>query len=236
MNQKERTALLDEAKNFFRDTIVVNHASKLRTLSKISTYNYNPFLVRYLAKFFTGQDDSISIAKVLLYPRILGTSINTSFGQNIQKFCSQVLKKYGSAIPGIDIEFIDFSDGRRKYCQIKAGPDTINKDDVVTIVGHFNAIKGIARTNNLDLRATDLVIGTLYGIEKELNGNYKKLQQSYEVIVGREFWTRLTGDKNLYIDLIKTFCQVADDVDGKKKIKKTLSLLSEDIDNSEDFK
>lgn len=227
--------ILEEARKFFRDTIVINHASKLSSLTKISTYNYNPFLTRYLAKFFTGKDDATSIAEVLLYPRILGTSINTSFGQNIQKFCSQVLKKYGSAVSGIDIEFIDSIDGRKKYCQIKAGPETINKDDVTTISSHFSAIKNLARTNNLDVRMNDLVVGVLYGQDSDLSGNYRRVQQNYEVLVGQDFWTRLTGDQDFYKDLIKAFGDVADVVDGKTKLRKTLLLLAMDVEKSELF-
>jgi len=85
-----------------------------------------------------------SIARALVYPRILGTSIATSFGQNIQRFCTEVLSGFGSAISGVDIEFIDQLDGRKKYCQVKSGPETINKDDIETISRHFLGIKGIA--------------------------------------------------------------------------------------------
>ena len=31
-------------------------------------------------------------------------------------------------------------DGEKKYCQLKSGPDTINKDDVETIAGHFKSV------------------------------------------------------------------------------------------------
>ena len=63
------------------------------------------------------------MAKALVYPRILGSSLNTSFGQNIQIFISQLAQVAGcaSGIDGIDIEFIDELDGRKKYCQCKAG-------------------------------------------------------------------------------------------------------------------
>lgn len=74
-----------------------------------------------------------------MYPRILGTSLNTSFGQNVQIFISQLQDVVGGAsgIDGIDIEFVDAIDGRRKYCQCKTGPQTINKDDIATVLGHF---------------------------------------------------------------------------------------------------
>ena len=46
------------------------------------------------------------MAKALVYPRILGTSLNTSFGQNIQIFISQLAEIAGcaSGIDGIDID------------------------------------------------------------------------------------------------------------------------------------
>ena len=229
MDEKEKQEILALAQSFFKDVIVVNHANNLNKLSKLSAYNYNPFLTRYLAKFFSGHDDPKNIAKVLIYPRILGTSINTSFGQNIQKFCSGVLKKFGSTTPGIDIEFVDTADNRKKYCQIKAGPDTINKDDVTTISNHFSAAKNLAKTNNLDLRITDLVIGVLYGNKEDLSANYKKLNERYEIFVGNEFWKRLTGDDSFYFDLIKSFSKVADNINGRSHLHKTVEKLAEDI-------
>ncbi len=230
MNSKERLEILLNAKIFFKKSIAGNHAAKLKSLSKLSTYKYNPFLVKYLAKFFSGKNDANSIAKVLLYPRILGTSINTSFGSNIQKFISNVLGKYGSTTSGIDIEFIDSKDNRKKYCQIKTGPETINKDDVETITRHFNSIKMLARTNNLDLRTSDLLVGVLYGTEEELSTFYKKLNTSFEVVVGQEFWERLTGDSNFYNDLSNAFEEVAEKISGHQKIIETLKLLSNDIE------
>lgn len=229
MDELEKQEILKLSQAYFKDIVVKNHAAKLTTLTRLSSYNYNPFLVRYLAKFFTGNDDAESIAKVLLYPRILGTSINTSFGQNIQRFCSEVLKKFGSTTPGIDIEFIDTVDNRKKYCQIKSGPETINKDDVATITGHFRAAINLARTNNLDLRMTDLVIGVLYGNDEDLSGNYKKLNEKYEIYVGKEFWKRLTGDDDFYFEIIKAFGKVADDINGKAQLQKTVKKLAEDI-------
>src|SRR5690606_17298596 len=99
----------------------------------------NPFLDKYKAQFLTGNDSPESVAKALIYPRVLGTSINTTFGSKMQKFCSEVLEGFASTTSGIDIEFIDLVDGHRKYCQVKAGPNTINKDDVDTINRHFQA-------------------------------------------------------------------------------------------------
>lgn len=235
MTEKEKKEILKLSQQFFRETIVFNHAAKLPNLTKISHYKYNPFLIKYLAKFFAGNDKPKSIAKILLYPRILGTSLNTSFGSNLQKFCSKVLGKYGSTTSGIDIEFSDATDKRKKYCQVKSGPTTINKDDVDTIDNHFSKIKRLARTNHLDVRVNDLIIGVLYGNPEDLSGNYKEVNKKYQVIIGKDFWHRLTGDKTFYADLIVAFGKEADKINGKSQLKKTLKKLTKDIEDNLNF-
>src|SRR5699024_6610115 len=117
--------------------IAPSHIANTKKLKKLKDFDLNPFLHKYKASFLTGNDDPESIARALVYPRVLGQSINTTFGNKLQKFCSEVLEGFASTTSGIDIEYIDKLDGRRKYCQIKAGPNTINKDDVETIKGHF---------------------------------------------------------------------------------------------------
>ena len=226
INKKE---ILDAAKTWLRETIATNHVKNTAKLSNPVEFNINPFLVAYLARFLTGKSDPISIAKALIYPRVLGTSINTSFGQNSQKFTSEVLKSLGSTTAGIDIEFIDQVDGNKKYCQLKAGPNTINKDDVETIHGHFSGIKNLARTNNLKVGLSDLVVGVLYGERHELSGHYKAIESKhhYPVYVGQEFWLRLTGDKNFYFELSQALASVAVEFDGTELLEKTIKDLSE---------
>ena len=120
MTDKQRKEILDKAKTLYKGTIAINHIRNLKKLSKLSKFDYNPFLLSYLAYFLNGEDSAISMAKALIYPRILGTSINTSFGLNLQKFTSQVLKSVlGSTTPGIDIEFIDQIDNKILSAKIR---------------------------------------------------------------------------------------------------------------------
>ncbi|MDP3915553.1 MAG: hypothetical protein Q8R96_17640 [Bacteroidota bacterium] len=85
MDNNQRKQIIDNAKTFFRNEIVQNHINgACKRASKLSEYNINPFLFKYLANFLTGNDDSESIARALVLPRILGSSINTSFGMKIQ--------------------------------------------------------------------------------------------------------------------------------------------------------
>lgn len=231
MTEQEKQEILNKAKEFFTDTLVANHKKNTEKLT-LKSFNINPFLIKYLANFMNGSSNPEDIAKALVYPRVLGTSINTSFGTNLQKFCTSTLEGFASTTSGIDIEFTDYIDGRKKYCQIKAGPNTINKDDVKTITDHFSAVKRLARTNGLTIGYNDLIVGVFYGTKDELNAHYKKIDEEYPVIVGQEFWYRLTGDKNFYQDLIDTLAESALDEDCTALLNDTIEKLAEEIRNT----
>ncbi len=230
MTGDERRQILSSAKEFFKDKIAKNHIANTRKLTSTDEFNINPFTHKYLAQFAFGDSSPESMAKAILYPRILGTSISTTFGTQLQFFCNEVLSSYASTTSGIDIEFIDSLDGRRKYCQVKAGPTTINHDDVDTIKNHFRAIRNLARTNHLNLDITDCIVGVFYGTEKDLCQSYKRINEEYPVYVGAGFWHRLTGDANFYYDLIDAFAEVADEMDSSEMIRQTLQELSKEFE------
>lgn len=229
MNKNERNEILTKAKDFFRETIAKQHIKNTKKLKKLSKFKVNPFLELYLANFLEGNSDPRSIAKALIYPRVLGTSITTSFGSNFQKFTRVVLSGFASVIQGLDIEFIDQIDGSRKYCQIKSGPNTINSDDVDTIIGHFNGVRNLARTNGLNIGLNDLIVGVLYGTPQDLSQHYKVLNQSYPVIIGQEFWQRLTGDEEFYFELIKSVGEAANEVDSSQLLEEVIDQLAAEI-------
>ncbi|TGL23130.1 restriction endonuclease [Leptospira levettii] len=228
MDKKQKREILDKTKIWFRDVIAINHIENTKKLADINEFNVNPFLATYLANFLTGNSNPESIAKALIYPRALGTSITTSFGTNIQKFTSDVLSAFKSTTSGIDIEFEDSIDGIKRYCQLKAGPNTINKDDVETIAGHFRGIIQLAKTNGLKLSYENFSVCLIYGNQNEISGHYKRItdQYHYPVIIGKDFWHRLTGEAEFYFDLIKTFAEVASESDFKKELEKVIRELS----------
>lgn len=231
MEERQRIILLEKAKEFFRNEIVEAHiTTACKKAGKLSNYNVNPFLYKYLANFLKGNDNPRSIAEALVLPRILGSSINTSFGMRIQKLISELFEGYGSTTSGIDIEFIDAIDGRKKYCQLKSGPNTINHDDVETIFGHFKGIINLARTNNLNIAINDMIVGVIYGETIELSSHYKKINEKYPVIIGKDFWYRLTGKEDFYFDLIDAVGEVALEVDGTKVLDETINALSKEIE------
>lgn len=229
MNSAEQDKVLQAAKNWFRNVIVVNHIQNTRKLANASEFNINPFLTPYLAGFFGGKLTSHSLALALLYPRVLGTSITTSFGQNMQSFISDVLKgSFGSMIPGIDIEFVDALDGRQKYCQAKLGPNTINKDDIDTVDRHFKAARNLARTNKLAIQQGDFIIGILYGENGQESSHYQTLSDDrhHEVLIGKDFWHHLTGAENFYRRLIDSIADVAGEANGSKLIEEIAEELA----------
>ncbi|NNU88107.1 restriction endonuclease [Geobacillus sp. MR] len=232
LSEKDLNTIIEQAKEFFRNEIAPSHVRNTKKLKRLKEFNLNPFLDKYKASFLTGNDDPLSIAKALIYPRVLGTSINTTFGNKLQKFCSTVLGNFASTTSGIDIEFIDKLDGRRKYCQVKAGPNTINKDDVETIKNHFASVKNLARTNNLNIGFNDLVVGVLYGTPEELSSHYKKINEEYPVIIGQEFWHRLTGIENFYQRLTDAIGDVATEFDSSKLIEEVIEALAKEIEET----
>lgn len=233
MTEEQKQSIIQSGKQYFREIIIPNHLRNLKRL-KLKDFNINPFLVNYLAAFLCGNTDSDSLAKAIVYPRILGTSINTSFGQNVQVFISGLAQVTGNAsgIDGIDIEFVDAIDGRRKYCQCKAGPNTINKDDVATILGHFRHLHNKARIDKMSVCVDDMIVGVLYGEKDELSAHYKTIDSHYPVYCGADFWKRLTGDDDFYHRLAKAFGEVVeeDDIDGSALIQEKVREIADEID------
>ncbi len=229
MDSKQKAEILKNSQQWFNDVILTNHLKNTKKLVNPKEFNINPFLLTYLSNFLTGNSDPVSIAKALIYPRALGQSITTSFGSNIQSFVTKVLKSVGSTTPGIDIEFIDACDKDKKYCQLKAGPNTINKDDITTIINHFSSTRNLARTNNLKIPNDDLIVGVVYGEPQQLSAHYKKIttQHYHPVFIGQEFWLRLTGDENFYFELIRSIAEVSQEADATKELEDVILELSQ---------
>lgn len=234
MTEDQKKAIIESGKDFFRTIIIPSHIKNLNGL-KLKDFNINPFLINYLAAFLCGNTEPQSLAKALVYPRVLATSINTTFGSSIQVFISSIQQiiSSGSAIPGIDIEFEDAIDKRKKYCQCKAGPQTINRDDVDTILGHFRQFKGIARQNKLHVSDDDLIVGVLYGDPIKLSANYKTIATTYPVYCGSDFWEHLTGDAQFYHRLAKAFGEVVeeDNIDGSQLILNKIDEIAREIED-----
>ncbi|MFN8346123.1 MAG: PmeII family type II restriction endonuclease [Spirosomataceae bacterium] len=231
MTQTEKEAILLKFKQWFKESLIESHKKNTEKLKDINEFNINPFLLYYLSNFLEGNSEPQSLAKALIYPRVLGTSITTSFGSLMQgQFITKVLGAYGSSIAGIDIEFIDQIDGRKRYCQLKSGPNALNRDDVTTIKNHFKELQNRSRKNEGDVRLGDLVFCMIYGEKTEINSFVKELNNDFNVFIGKEFWERFTGDAHFYRDLIVSAGQIANEVDMKEVVEDVIQELSVKID------
>ena len=112
--------------------------------------------------------------------------------------------------------------------QLKSGPNTINKDDVETIAGHFTDVIHLSRTNNLRVTHEDLIVGVIYGKPNDLSNFYKKITKvhHYPVFIGQDFWHRLTGDPDFYDDLLGAIGSVAIEADFSKEFDEVVRTLA----------
>jgi hypothetical protein len=228
--------LLEIIKIYFKDNIFDPHRmNALKKHSKLKAYNINPIVVKYLSKVLEGDYTSIGIAKALFYPRVLGTSINTSFGTRIQKMFVELNLATGSLIKGMDIEFVDKVDGRKKWCQLKSGPNTINSEDVNPLLKKFASLANLARTNSMKFNNNDLILGVLYGGEEQLSQHYKKIDETYPVIIGKEFWYRITGFPNFYSKLVGELDTLILSLETEGFFEQGYLALSKEIEASDLF-
>ena len=235
----EENELLNIITEYFKDKIFENHKiSTLKTHSKLKSYKINPIVVKYLSKILEDNFTPLGISKALYYPRVLGTSINTSFGTRIQNMFVELNLANGSLIKGMDIEFIDKIDNRKKWCQLKSGPNTINSEDVKPLLNKFTTVTNLARTNSMNMNNSDLILGVLYGEENQLSQHYKKIDTQFPVIIGKEFWHRLTGYENFYSKLVSNLDLMILNIDSEDFFKRGYIDLAREIESSNlfDFK
>ena len=233
MQEKE---LLDSIKAYFKEKIFENHKKiALRDHSKLKSYNINPIIVKYLSKVLEDDFTPTGIAKALFFPRVLGTSINTSFGTRIQNMFVELGLASGSLIKGMDIEFIDQIDKRKKWCQLKSGPNTINSEDVNPLLRKFSTVANLAKTNGIALNNTDLIVGVLYGDESQLSQHYKKIDQTHPVIAGKEFWHRVTGFPDFYDKLVSELDSLIFQLNTEDFFEEGYTALAKEIEASDFF-
>ena len=241
MEIKTQNDILAEIVEYFKVYIFENHiTASINTHSKLKSYNINPIIVKYLSKVLENNYTAIGVAKALFYPRVLGTSINTSFGARIQNMFVDLKIAEGSLIKGMDIEFIDKIDNRRKWCQLKSGPNTINSEDVKPLIKKFTDTINLARTNKAfkNINNTDFMVGVLYGEVDELSMHYKVIDKTHPVIIGKEFWHRVTGFPDFYDGLVQNLQLLIENIDTQDLINLGVEKLSKEIESSQlfDFK
>jgi hypothetical protein len=128
----------------------------------------------------------------------LSSSEETLFGDWLEGLAIFVNERvFGgrkSGIAGIDLEFDH--NGARYIITIKSGPNWGNDSQIKKMKQDFTTAKRILRTSNAKVNVV-AVNGCCYGRSNAVDkGEYFKY-------CGQRFWEFISGEPNLYIDLIK---------------------------------
>ncbi len=128
----------------------------------------------------------------------ISSNEETIFGdwlEGLAVFINQ--KVYGgrkSMAEGIDLEFD--KDGIRYAVAVKSGPNWGNASQIRKMVEDFKKAERVIRTGNSKLHIIK-VNGCCYGVDKNPDkGDYFKY-------CGQGFWELISGNKNLYTDIIE---------------------------------
>ena len=155
----------EEIRNLIKKEFLGIARSRHNALKKLSIagLNFNPFLLRIL-----NLNSPEKIAEFMINER-LERSVVTSFGSRIQKIAKLIGGK-GTGVEGGDI-FIE-KKGRRYYIQMKAGPNTPNKN----LVQMINQLLVSATRRNAGSIA---LLGMTYGNRAKVSGIIRKYSQNY---------------------------------------------------------
>lgn len=180
IKEKIKTELLEIAK------------SRHKALKKINIdrLNLNPFLLRIL-----NLDSPRKIAEFMINERI-ERSVVTSYGNRIQKIAKLIGGK-GTGVEGGDI-FIE-KDGRRYYIQMKAGPNTPNKDLV-------NMINSLLRSATRRNSGSIALLGMTYGKKDNVSSIIRRYSQ-IDWKIGREFW-EFIGEQGISEEIYKLIDEI----------------------------
>ena len=108
--------------------------------------------------------------------------------------CSEVYGGQKSSAEGIDLEFE--RDSIRYIVQIKSGPNWGNGDQIKKMRDNFEKAKQTLGTNT-SLTNVIAVNGCCYGKDR------KPDKDDYLKLCGQQFWDFISGDENLYTDIIE---------------------------------
>ena len=185
-----------EITDYVAANIQVFHQKRLDSLQKLKLLDVvrrkNPYLFK--AKNINTASEFV---KTIL-DAFLSSQEEGIFGGFLEELaifiCSQVYDGRKSSAEGIDLEFE--KDGVRYIVSIKSGPNWGNSSQVAKLRDNFGKAKRILGTNT-SLMNVVAVNGCCYGKDRKPDkGDYLKL-------CGQKFWEFISGDDNLYTDIIE---------------------------------
>ncbi len=208
---------LKDVTAYVENNIHLFHSKRLQNLEKLKLTQIlkrkNPYVFK-AKNILTAQD----LVKTLLNAH-LSSQEETMFGDFLEGLAIYINQKVysgnKSSAEGIDLEFD--KDGIRYIIGIKSGPNWGNSSQINKLRDNFKKAKKILRTSNSNLQII-AVNGCCYGCDnKPDKGDYFKY-------CGQEFWTFISGNKDLYIEIVEPLGHGA-----KEKNEKVLEEYSKII-------
>ncbi len=191
MNPIERQEII----NYVEQNIHTFHEARLACLQSLKLSKVlarkNPYL------FKAKNIDAGSLVKTIV-DAFLSSSEEGIFGNFLEGLaifiCSQTLGGRKSTSEGIDLEFD--RDEVRYIISVKSGPSWGNSSQIKKMIDNFNKAKKILNTSS-SFKSVVAINGCCYGKDSQPEkGSYTKL-------CGQRFWEFISGDENLYIDIIE---------------------------------
>ena len=190
------TELIQHIRQYVVDNIGAFHQARLDNLNRLKLKKViahkNPYLFR--AK---NADTAEFIVKSIV-DAFLSSGEETIFGDWLEGLAIYICQKvYGgckSSAKGVDLEFD--KEGCHYLVSIKSGPNWGNSSQIKKLIDEFKSAKKTLRTSRHNMNIV-AVNGCCYGKDKSPDkGDYFKY-------CGQEFWSFISGEADLYTELIE---------------------------------
>ena len=194
MNMKKLK--MQDVTQYVENNIGTFHEKRIQSLDSLKLVNVlkrkNPYLFK--AKYVLTADQ---IVRGIVDAHI-SSNEETIFGDWLEGLAifinGKVFDGRKSGIPNIDLEFDN--DGTRYIVTIKSGPNWGNSSQIKKMKTDFSTAKKTLRTSNSKMHII-AVNGCCYGRDnKPDKGDYFKF-------CGQRFWEFISGETNLYTELIE---------------------------------
>ena len=185
-----------EITDYVAANIQVFHQKRLESLQKLKLMDVvkrkNPYLFK--AKNINTASEFVTT----ILDAFLSSQEEGIFGGFLEELaifvCSEVYGGQKSSAEGIDLEFE--KDSIRYIVSIKSGPNWGNSSQVAKLRDNFRKAKRILGTNRSSANVV-AVNGCCYGKDR------KPDKSDYLKLCGQKFWAFISGDDNLYTDIIE---------------------------------
>jgi hypothetical protein len=197
----------DTLAQFITENVVTPfYTSRLARLQELNLKNVLKRKNPYLFKAKNVQTAEELVRQVV--DASLSSGEETSFGTYLEQLsihvCGLVYGGRKSAAQGIDLEFT--KDTVHYLVAIKSGPNWGNRDQIERMKTNFMTAKRILGTNSSSQNVV-AINGCCYGKDNTPDkGSYLKL-------CGQRYWEFISGDEDLYLEMIKPLGQLAKEKD-----------------------